>query len=64
MALERTRDLSNAHVQEAVRQDPSSAAAQAHRRTLGRLFSEREEVFMASTVETAAGDARRPEQKI
>jgi hypothetical protein len=50
-------------IQRAVRQDPGSAAAQAHRETLGRLFTECEEVFMASTVDTA-GDMPPPGQKI
>jgi hypothetical protein len=119
MALERTRALSNAHVQDRpregaclsrflqpvaaadsattrgapdrsmgdrrqpglrslgvrqprrVRADPGGGAARPQLSgraspspDVGSAPHEREEVFMASTVETAAGDARRPEQKI
>ena len=37
-------------IEQAVRSDPDSAAAQAHRQTLGQLFTSREEVFMTSTL--------------
>lgn len=37
-------------INEAVSNDPDSQAAQEHRKSLGQLFTEREEVFMHSTV--------------
>ena len=37
-------------IEQAVRGDPDSALAQEHRKTLGQLFTSREEVFMTSTV--------------
>jgi hypothetical protein len=37
-------------IEQAVREDPESAAAQAYRRTLGPLYTRREEVFMVSTL--------------
>jgi hypothetical protein len=36
-------------IEQAVRNDPGSARAQEHRKTLGPLFTSREEVFMTST---------------
>ncbi len=37
-------------IEQAVRGDPDSAAAQEHRKTMGPFFTEREEVFMTSTM--------------
>ena len=37
-------------IQAAVRADPASAAAQQHRQSLPPLFTEKDEVFMTSTV--------------
>jgi len=42
-------------IEEKVRLDPDSSAAQEHRRSLPRFFSEREEVFMSDTIRTRAG---------
>lgn len=36
-------------ISEAVRNDPASEVAQEHRKSLGQLFTAREEVFMRST---------------
>jgi hypothetical protein len=37
-------------IERAVSQDPDSVAAQEYRKTLGALFTSREEVFMTSTL--------------
>ena len=37
-------------IEQAVSEDPASVAAQAYRKTLGVLFTSREEVFMTSTL--------------
>ena len=38
-------------IQQSVRDDPDSVEAQAYRRMLAPFFTEREEIFMTSTVE-------------
>ncbi len=45
-------------IEQAVRSDLDSARAQEHRKTLGPLFTSREEVFMASTVAPEAPEQR------